>query len=237
MIIVLTKGSRVFIASVCLIIGIIIAVQYKAINYYEASLVPPSIEDLTAELNSLTRERDAVEEKVAKLNQELENSRNNNELMSELQKKLQLVYMSGGIHPCQGSGITIIMTNRSNGFQVNDSNSGSFAEASDLLLLVNELKASGAEAIAINDQRITAMSEIYWTGTMILVNETQIRPPYRIQAIGDPNSLEKGMLIKGGYIYELQLERKIDLKRTDQIKLPAFNGSTQMSFARAKTAE
>ncbi len=227
-----TKGSQLCIALVCLIMGIMFAVQYNASSYYKTSLVSPSIEDSTARLKSLTKERNTLEKKVAALNQKLENRRNNNVLMSKMQKDLQLIEMSGGLYPCQGPGISITMMNRQSSFQADDSDNGSYSEVSDLLRLINELKASGAEAITINDQRITAMSEVYWTGTMIVVNENPIRPPYYLFAIGDPDNLETGMQLKGGVLYNLQLQRQIVLKKVDQIIIEAFNEPTPMSFAR-----
>ncbi len=226
------KGSQVYIALVCLLLGIMFAVQYKASNYYDASLVPPSIEELNVQLTSLTKARDAAGKRVAALNQRLENKRNSNKFMSNMQKDLQLVNMSGGLYPCQGPGISITMNNISSSFHKNDSNTGSFTEATDLLLLMNELKDSGAEAIAINDQRITAMTEVFWTGTMIVVNGNQIRAPYHIQAIGEPENLEAGMLLKGGYLYDLQIQRQINLEKVDHIIMPAFNGPTQMNYTR-----
>lgn len=226
------KGSQVYIALVCLLLGIMFAVQYKASTYYEASLVPPSIEDLDAQLASLTKERDAAEQKVAELNQRLEKRRNSNELMANMQKDLQRINLSGGLYPCQGPGISITINNRSSSFQKNELNNGSFAEATYLLLLINELKDSGAEAITINDQRIMAMSEVYWTGTMIVVNGNQVRAPYHILAIGDPDNLEAGMLLKGGFVHNLQFHRQIDLKKVDPIIMPAFNGPTPMNLIR-----
>lgn len=229
-----TKKVQWSIGILCLILGIMFAIQYKATSFYEASLLPPRIEDLTAQLNSITNERNAVEQKVASLNQQSESIRNNDKLMARLQKKLQSVKMAGGLYPVQGPGIciTITITKSPTSFQMDDSNNGSFEEAFDLLILINELKASGAEAISINDERITAMSEIYWTGTMIVVNEKPIKAPYRILAIGDCNNLEKGMSLTGGYLYYLKFRKQIELKKVNQITMPAFNGSTQMNFAR-----
>lgn len=222
------KRSQLYIAIVCLILGILFAVQFKATSFYKASLVPSNIEDLNQQLTKLSYERDAVKKKVSILNEKLESKRNSNQIMSDIQKELQLIKMSGGLYPCKGPGISI----RLNSFQSNDSSYGSIADADCLLTLINDLKASGAEAIAVNDQRITAMSEVCWTGTIIMVNGNQISPPYQIMAIGHPNNLERGMMIKRGYLDNLQLQIPVSLKKLDQIIIPAFNGPTKMSFAK-----
>lgn len=61
----------------------------------------------------------------------------------------------------------------------------------DLQLIVNGLWAAGAEAVAINGQRLTALSAIRSAGAAILVDYRPLSPPYRIVAIGDPQRLQK----------------------------------------------
>lgn len=60
----------------------------------------------------------------------------------------------------------------------------------DLQVLVNGLWAAGAEALAINGQRLTALSAIRSAGLAVLVDYRPLSPPYRISAIGDPDTLQ-----------------------------------------------
>jgi uncharacterized protein YlxW (UPF0749 family) len=59
----------------------------------------------------------------------------------------------------------------------------------DLRSVVNELWSDGAEAIAVNGIRLTPTSAIRFAGQAVLVDLEPISPPYRIAAIGDPNTL------------------------------------------------
>ncbi len=59
----------------------------------------------------------------------------------------------------------------------------------DLRILVNGLWEAGAEAIAINGQRITSTSAIRSAGSAITVNYTSLIPPYRVVVLGDPAQL------------------------------------------------
>ena len=61
----------------------------------------------------------------------------------------------------------------------------------DIQLLVNALWASGAEAITINESRLTTTSAIRSAGDAILVNYRPLLPPYKIAAIGDSKMKEK----------------------------------------------
>jgi uncharacterized protein YlxW (UPF0749 family) len=57
---------------------------------------------------------------------------------------------------------------------------------SDVQRAVNGLWSAGAEAIAVNGQRLTAQSAIRSAAGAILVNYRPLRPPYRVEAIGPP---------------------------------------------------
>ncbi|GAB3597788.1 DUF881 domain-containing protein [Angustibacter peucedani] len=61
---------------------------------------------------------------------------------------------------------------------------------SDLQLVVNGLWDAGAEAVAVNGQRLTALSAIRSAGEAVLVDYRPLSPPYRVTAIGDPATLQ-----------------------------------------------
>jgi uncharacterized protein YlxW (UPF0749 family) len=60
----------------------------------------------------------------------------------------------------------------------------------DLQSVVNGLWAAGAEAVAVNGQRLTALSAIRSAGDAILVDYRPLTRPYVVVAIGDPASLQ-----------------------------------------------
>lgn len=68
----------------------------------------------------------------------------------------------------------------------------------DIGQVVNELKAAGAEAIAVNDQRLVAVSPIRCAGPTVFVNNTPQTPPYVIKVIGDPKILTTSLSMSGG---------------------------------------
>ncbi len=109
------------------------------------------------------------------------------------------------------------------------SNSGRLRDR-DLQLVVNGLWGSGAEAIAINGQRLTALSAIRAAGEAVLVDNRPLVPPYNIQAIGDGSKLlgafEKDMA--GQYLRLLQEQYgiKSTLSAQKSLTLPAAVGVT-----------
>ena len=71
----------------------------------------------------------------------------------------------------------------------------------DVQVVVNSLWASGAEAVAINGQRLSPRSAIRFAGDAILVNFRPLTRPYVITAIGDPKGLHNAFMAGSGGEY------------------------------------
>lgn len=71
----------------------------------------------------------------------------------------------------------------------------------DLQIVVNALWAAGAEAIDINEQRLTSRSAIRFAGEAILVNYRPLTRPYVVRAIGDPDRLGAEFAAGDGGVY------------------------------------
>jgi len=72
--------------------------------------------------------------------------------------------------------------------------------------LVNELRDATAEAVAVNGMRVVARSAIVEREEdgRILVDGQPLNRPYRLQAIGDPDTLAPALERKGGLIALLE---------------------------------
>ncbi|MET8701784.1 DUF881 domain-containing protein [Kitasatospora sp. NPDC004723] len=109
------------------------------------------------------------------------------------------------------------------------SNSGRLRDR-DLQLVVNGLWASGAEAVSINGQRLTALSAIRAAGEAVLVDNRPLVPPYTVQALGDGprmvSAFENAMA--GQYLRLLQEKYGIKSTISPQkgLTLPAAVGVT-----------
>ncbi|MFK0120680.1 DUF881 domain-containing protein [Streptomyces sp. NPDC090994] len=95
----------------------------------------------------------------------------------------------------------------------------------DLQRVVNGLWASGAEAISINGQRLTALSAIRAAGDAILVDNRPLVPPYTVVAVGDGQRLGTrfGNSADGLYLNALKENYGIrtGVSTEDDLRLPA----------------
>ncbi|MGC9497013.1 DUF881 domain-containing protein [Streptomyces sp. WG7] len=95
----------------------------------------------------------------------------------------------------------------------------------DMQRVVNGLWESGAEAVSINGQRLTALSAIRAAGDAILVDNRPLVPPYTVLAVGDGERLSTRFQdsADGLYLHALQENYGIRtaVSAVDDLKLPA----------------
>lgn len=104
----------------------------------------------------------------------------------------------------------------------------------DIQAVVNELRASGAEAISINDQRVVATTAVRCTGPVVNVNGVATGIPVKIKAIGDADTLQNSMLMPNGVAdqYKLTDASMFSIEKAKSLTLPAFAGATPLRYAK-----
>ena len=94
----------------------------------------------------------------------------------------------------------------------------------DVQVAANGLWAAGAEAIAINGQRLTSRSAIRNAGSAILVNFRPLTPPYRIEAVGQPNALATDFAVSPALRYLTEAQREagigVSVDSSEELSLP-----------------
>lgn len=95
----------------------------------------------------------------------------------------------------------------------------------DLQKLVNALWQVGAEAVAINGERVTGLTAIRHAGAAITVNFVSLRRPYVVSAVGNQDQMAARLLDTAGGQTWLNLQAvfglKFDVNPEESMKLPA----------------
>jgi uncharacterized protein YlxW (UPF0749 family) len=103
----------------------------------------------------------------------------------------------------------------------------------DLQLVVNALWAAGAEAIAVNGQRLVATSPIRAAGETITVNFRPLVPPYKVEVIGaDKKLFERSEVAQRFRQWVEDYGLGFAVKQKSKVEVPAFAGRLQLSSAR-----
>jgi uncharacterized protein YlxW (UPF0749 family) len=149
-----------------------------------------------------------------------------------LQDQLTRLGVASGTVPVTGPGLEIV---------ADDGPSGSTKSEvmdRDLQILVNGLWSAGAEAVAINGQRLTALSAIREASEAITVNYRSLTRPYTITAIGDPDQLAARFVESDGGTWWFNLKSLYDLKfdvaSKDSVTLPAVDAPQLRNIERMK---
>jgi uncharacterized protein YlxW (UPF0749 family) len=102
----------------------------------------------------------------------------------------------------------------------------------NLLFLINELNAAGAEAIAIKDERIISTSEISVAGNNIVVNGQKLSPPFMIRAIGNSDTLDAALNLRLGYVERLRNNGYfIEIKKSEDVEIPKYPIMPKLNYA------
>ncbi len=216
---------NISLAMVLLVLGAVISLQFKSTSYNKelAAYENKRSDELKDELIQEKKNNDLLSDKNAELLKEIASYESKqggaNTALQNAKDDLSKASILGGLVAVKGKGI--IVTIKDTAYYV--------VEDVDILKVINELKASGAQAISINDERIVATTEVRTAGNYIMVNGQQLVSPYEIKAIADPVGLENSLKIIGGIVEELQAYFKVTIEKSDNIKIPKWRYADKMS--------
>lgn len=174
--------------------------------------------DLARELTAAEKERDELRQQLEKIQK--------GDASASVVSDINLLKQRAGLTDVTGPGVIITINDSKIPVKDNENPNLYLIHDEDLLRVLNELRAGGAEAIAVNDQRLTGTSEVRCAGPTVMVNGKVFGPPFVIKAIGDPKTLSAALTMRGGVVESLKywgIELKI--QEVDQMIVPAFNGT------------
>lgn len=124
-------------------------------------------------------------------------------------EELRRIAAFGGLAAVEGQGIIMRVSGALDATAVND--------------LINELRNAGAEAIAIDDIRITAGSVAVIAADSIQVDGRDVGSSFTINAIGSPDGLLSAIERPGGIVHVLEqaVSATIRVQQSDAIAIPA----------------
>lgn len=195
--------------------------------------------ELIEVINELEKEKNNLADQLNELRNEttdLQKTAAANEgILTSFSKEVKDLEFVAGLTPVKGKGIEIVMADNPNIPIGGDPNSFIIHDY-DLKIIVNALWSGGAEAIAINNQRLVNNSSIRCVGNTIMVNSNRLVEPYHIKAIGNIehmiDALEKDeqsnqLLNEFSRLFNL----KIHIDKRQEVRLNEYDGSIQLQYA------
>ena len=142
-----------------------------------------------------------------------------------------------GLVPVQGPGLKVTLNDSRlaeppAGGNVNDL----VIHSQDVQAVVNALWRAGAEAISINGQRLVSTSAVLCVGNTLLLNGTVHSPPYVMSAVGaSRDRFETDRLVRRLKSDAGTFGLVFSIERSTKLELPAYRGSTKLTYARPIT--
>lgn len=223
------------VAIASLILGIAISLQFRTTRGATPTNAASRV-DLLAQLKTIEGERD-------RLSAELEAMREQTKEVSisgfgdvgQLKKDLEGARLQAGLSALKGPGLVVRLSDSPRQPGPDEVPYDFIVHDIDLSVLVNELWASGAEAVSVNDNRIVARSAIRCVGPTVLVNTNRIASPFIVKVIGDVDDLEGGLKMPGGFLDSMSRLTnnggEVVISRMREVQVPSYKGSLVYQYA------
>jgi len=151
--------------------------------------------------------------------------------------QVERIDMAAGRAAVTGPGVTVRLTDaaadgpRPAGVRPDDL----VVHQQDLQAVINALWAGGAEAMALQDQRVIATTAFRCVGNVLSLGGRLYSPPYEVRAIGDPKALRAALLDSPGIRLYLDWVDAVGLgwsvTTNDTLELPGSEGGAELEFA------
>lgn len=218
--------------------GLVLAALVVTVGAAQARVTAPVVakerQELIDRIDSETADADELESTVDKLRDDVGARQRAALKSSGGSAEADLAGLLSGATAVHGPGVKLVVNDAkeasAGGDASNPRETSDFSDTGrlrdrDMQRVVNGLWASGAEAISINGQRLTALSAVRAAGDAILVDNRPLVPPYTVLAVGDGERLSARFRNSADGLYLHALEEQYGIRATiaaeGDIRLPA----------------
>jgi len=222
-------GITVFFVSFMLIINIRnTEMDYDFIRLETVEAFNVEISDTKEEIEAL---EDYIEQKKYQI-EEYQEALRDGTLEEVLASEVRKQKVNSHLTDLKGPGITVTLEDSDRELDEGEDPNNLIIHDLDVLNILNDLRRAGAEALAINGQRVTSQTQIKCQGATITVNDVTYGQPFVIEAIGDPDTLNAAINAPTSYAYILReyYELPVGSEIGDEILIKAFDREPALNY-------
>ncbi len=217
--------------------GLVLAALIVTVGAAQARVAAPVVakerEELIDRIDQETDDADELEDSVDALRADVSARQREALRHSGGGDRSVLVGILSGAVAVHGPGVRLVVNDAkdaSGGGDGDPRSTSGFSDTGrvrdrDMQRVVNGLWESGAEAVSINGQRLTALSAIRAAGDAILVDNRPLVPPYTVLAVGDGKQLSDRFQNSADGLYLHALQENYGIRTAisveDDVRLPA----------------
>lgn len=219
--------KKIMFGLISTVLGILISMSIREKAEIMSPMSIEKIENYNRELNVVENQINVDKEIISHIKSSIEEKSSpvyQDELKRSLQNELKELKILSGEYDIKGEGI-VIMIDDSQNEDYKNTNLGIIHDI-DIMIILNELKAAGVDAISINDVRVMGDSEIKCMGPTVKVDGHSKATPFIIKAVGNMEMIYNIMSDKNSYINLLETTYYMDVKveKNKNIIIPKRDG-------------
>jgi len=192
-----------------------------------------SIESEKSELENIRNMIENATEQLARY-EEAQEDGDFSEILDELANEVLMYRKFSGNQTVRGPGVIVTVDDGTRVLHEWEDINVLLVHDIDIMIIINDLKRNGAEAISVNGQRVVNGTEVSCSGYTIRINGQTFARPFVIRAIGDSARMSASLISIEGYgtlLSELGVLFNVTL--VDDLVIHAFTGRIEHRFMSA----
>jgi uncharacterized protein YlxW (UPF0749 family) len=234
------QSWQITLGAALLVLGFLIAAQLGA----EGPRVRYTTQERTPLLETATElqeQQDDLKTRILQLREEIQavegQGAGSADLVRQLNADLEDARIAAGLIPLTGTGIVLQLDDSQAPVPPDASQADYLVGSRDIRTVVEELWLAGAEAIAVNSERLTPTTAIIDIGSSLLVNSAYLAPPYQVTALG-PADLYERLSRSPGFIDFVRARAeaygiRLSFAEPETVDMPAFAGTVTLRYSRS----
>lgn len=234
----------VFIATI--ILGALISMNFnfegiQSYSQLNSTEYQNAVEERAALYKEIGNLREDNIEKKDKIRNYERSYTKNDKILDDMKAQINDYEMFIGLKKIEGSGIILkINDGTTNALEENtDEINSKLLHDNDMALVLNELRAAGAEAISVNNHRVVPWSGVICSWAFLEFDNGGMEyAPFNIYVIGDPEKLKAALLEDGSHVKQLMFRKLyVDIQEKDKIIMPPTAASGSVKYMERDESE
>lgn len=234
---------QITLGAALLVLGFLVATQFRTegprVRYTTQERGP-----LVGTVLELQSGQEALKARILDLSEaiatELSEGEGDTTLIARLTDDLDEARLAAGLVAVKGPGIVLQLEDAGGPVPPGAGDADLRVSGRDIRTVVDQLWLAGAEAIAVNGERVVGATAVLEIGGTILVNAAYLTPPYQVAAIGE-DGLYDHLTGQAGFV-RFVAERaagaglRVSVAEPDSVLVPAYAGSVILRYGRPEEA-
>ena len=191
------------------------------------------VDDRAERVDRLRAEVDALQSEVDRLGADVQDA-----AVRQVRREVAALGDDAGLTPVGGPGLVVTLEDS----PIEDPPEGIdpnllVVHQQDIQAFVNALWAGGATGVTLQGQRLVSTTGIKCVGNTVVLEGVPYAPPYRIEAVGDPDqlawALDRSPGVQDYRDYAQRYYLGLDVDDAERLVLPGYADSPVMEYAEA----